>query len=71
MIACLAAITACGGSGNRGGKPAGETPSKSGGDKSWTKKENVPGGGRLSAVGFSIGNKGYIGMGTDDGIKLI
>ena len=78
IIASIAVITACWGCGSGGGKPAKETasqsgdgkpaketPSKSGGDNSWTKKENVPGGGRLSAVGFSIGNKGYIGAGGD------
>jgi len=29
----------------------------------WTRKADFPGEGRLNAVGFSIGNKGYIGTG--------
>ena len=29
----------------------------------WTQKTNFPGGGRSYAVGFSIGNKGYVGLG--------
>ena len=29
----------------------------------WTKKADFPGGARYDAVGFSIGNKGYIGTG--------
>ena len=32
----------------------------------WTNKENFGGVGRGSAVGFSIGSKGYIGTGIDD-----
>ena len=31
----------------------------------WTMKAVVPGGGRENAVSFSIGNKGYIGLGLD------
>jgi gliding motility-associated-like protein len=31
----------------------------------WTKKANFGGGARLLAVGFAIGNKGYIGTGQD------
>jgi N-acetylneuraminic acid mutarotase len=31
----------------------------------WTRKADVPGGGRENAVGFSIGNNGYIGLGLD------
>lgn len=31
----------------------------------WTKKTNFPGTGRAFAVGFSIGDKGYIGGGTE------
>ena len=33
----------------------------------WTKKADFPGNARASAVGFSIGNKGYIGTGVDAG----
>lgn len=33
----------------------------------WTKKEDFPGEGRYGAVGFSIGNKGYIGLGRAPG----
>jgi hypothetical protein len=33
----------------------------------WTKKANFPGNERSSAVGFSIGNKGYIGTGSGQG----
>ena len=61
MIAGLAICSmACknGGSGHK------ETTNQSGGS-SWTKKENVPGGGRLLAVGFSIGDKGYVGTGDN------
>lgn len=32
---------------------------------SWTQKQNFLGGKRSKAVGFSIGNKGYIGTGVD------
>lgn len=32
--------------------------------KTWTQKANVGGYARVDAVGFSIGNKGYIGTGT-------
>jgi N-acetylneuraminic acid mutarotase len=32
----------------------------------WTKKADFPGNARSSAVGFSIGNKGYIGTGNND-----
>lgn len=32
---------------------------------SWTQKADYGGGQRFGAVGFSIGNKGYIGLGTD------
>ena len=32
---------------------------------SWTKKANFAGTKRLSAVGFSIGDKGYVGLGSD------
>jgi len=31
----------------------------------WTKKADFPGNTQIDAVGFSIGNKGYIGMGWD------
>jgi len=31
----------------------------------WTKKADFPGNTRIGAVGFSIGNKGYIGLGSD------
>jgi N-acetylneuraminic acid mutarotase len=31
----------------------------------WTKKADFPGNTRIEAIGFSIGNKGYIGMGWD------
>ena len=31
----------------------------------WTRKADVPGGGRENAVGFSVGNNGYIGLGLD------
>src|SRR6185436_16374119 len=30
---------------------------------SWTQKANFPGPARIGAVGFSIGNKGYVGLG--------
>jgi N-acetylneuraminic acid mutarotase len=33
----------------------------------WTKKADFPGNTRSGAVGFSIGNKGYIGTGKSDG----
>src|SRR5215470_9056364 len=33
----------------------------------WTKKANFGGTSRDAAVGFSIGSKGYIGTGYDDG----
>ena len=32
----------------------------------WTAKANFPGGSRYAAIGFSIGDKGYIGTGKDD-----
>lgn len=32
---------------------------------SWTQKANFPGTARADAVGFSVGNKGYIGTGRD------
>lgn len=32
---------------------------------SWTKKADLPGVARLDAVGFSIGGKGYVGLGGD------
>ena len=31
----------------------------------WSRKADVPGGARIDAVGFSIGNNGYIAMGLD------
>ncbi len=31
----------------------------------WTQKADFPGNARVAAVGFSIGNKGYIGTGYD------
>jgi N-acetylneuraminic acid mutarotase len=31
----------------------------------WSQKANYPGGGRINATGFSIGQKGYVGMGQD------
>ncbi|WP_229238992.1 hypothetical protein, partial [Emticicia sp. C21] len=34
----------------------------------WTKKADIGGSGRSGAVGFSIGNKGYIGTGLGNGI---
>jgi N-acetylneuraminic acid mutarotase len=34
---------------------------------SWTQKADVGGVGRQAAVGFSIGNKGYIGIGVNSG----
>jgi len=33
----------------------------------WTKKADFPGIGRVAAVGFSIGSKGYIGTGNNNG----
>ncbi|MBI3502495.1 MAG: T9SS type A sorting domain-containing protein [Bacteroidetes bacterium] len=36
----------------------------------WTQKADFGGGNRLGAVGFSIGTKGYIGIGTDTGYIL-
>lgn len=33
----------------------------------WTLKDSLPGQGRLGAVGFSIGNKGYVGSGSKAG----
>lgn len=35
----------------------------------WTRKADFPGGARYDAVGFSIGNKGYIGTGASGGIS--
>jgi N-acetylneuraminic acid mutarotase len=35
----------------------------------WTQKANFPGGVRAFASGFSIGNKGYIGLGSDGNIS--
>jgi Galactose oxidase, central domain len=32
----------------------------------WTRKADLPGGARYSAAGFSIGSKGYIGIGDDN-----
>ncbi|HOY33406.1 MAG TPA: kelch repeat-containing protein [Bacteroidales bacterium] len=32
-------------------------------NNTWTQKANIPGVGRFSACGFSIGNKGYVGLG--------
>jgi N-acetylneuraminic acid mutarotase len=32
----------------------------------WTLKESYPGSGRITAVGFSIGDKGYVGTGCRD-----
>jgi N-acetylneuraminic acid mutarotase len=32
----------------------------------WTQKADLPGNGRASAVGFSVGNKGYIGTGYNN-----
>ncbi len=37
---------------------------------SWTQKTNLTGSARKFATGFSIGNKGYIGLGTDGGSDL-
>ena len=37
------------------------------GTNKWTKKANVGGGARAYAVGFSVGGKGYIGMGEFSG----
>ena len=31
----------------------------------WTSKANIIGHGRMAGAGFSIGNKGFVGMGTD------
>ena len=33
----------------------------------WIKRASCPSGGRFSGAAFSIGNKGYIGMGTGEG----
>src|SRR5690242_15033497 len=32
----------------------------------WTQKASFPGGGRVYAVGFSIGGKGYVGSGINE-----
>jgi N-acetylneuraminic acid mutarotase len=37
----------------------------------WTKKADFGGIARYGAVGFSIGNKGYIGTGSDEGNSLL
>lgn len=34
----------------------------------WTKKHDAPGAARTHAIGFTIGNKGYIGMGGESGM---
>ncbi len=33
----------------------------------WTQKANFGGGGRITAIGFCIGNRGYVGMGDPPG----
>jgi N-acetylneuraminic acid mutarotase len=43
----------------------GSTP---GGPGTWTQKSNIGGAGRFSPIGFSIGNKGYVGTGTTIGV---
>lgn len=35
----------------------------------WTQRPDFPGGARYGAIGFSIGNKGYIGLGTNKNIR--
>jgi hypothetical protein len=37
--------------------------------QTWTQKEDFGGSGRYSASGFSIGNKGYIGLGGDSELE--
>lgn len=34
----------------------------------WTQKANILGGPRMKATSFSIGNKGYVGTGSDNGL---
>lgn len=34
---------------------------------SWTQKADFPGSGRIEAIGFSIADKGYVGMGYNNG----
>lgn len=36
----------------------------------WTKKANFPGGDRDKAVGFSIGEKGYVGLGAGHNLEV-
>ncbi len=36
--------------------------------ETWTQKAVLPGGVRDGAVGFSIGNKGYVGTGYHSGL---
>jgi len=61
IVACLAVMTTYWSCKDKDSDPTeNPDPDEIG---TWTKKENVPGGGRLAAVGFSIGNKGYIGIG--------
>ncbi|MBL0138244.1 MAG: hypothetical protein IPP86_06900 [Bacteroidetes bacterium] len=37
---------------------------------SWTQKSNFSGAGRQSGIGFSIGTKGYVGLGNDQSIAF-
>lgn len=37
---------------------------------SWSQKANFPGGARWYAVGFSIGGKGYVGLGYDGSVPV-
>ncbi|TAL57433.1 MAG: hypothetical protein EPN85_14095, partial [Bacteroidetes bacterium] len=39
--------------------------------QSWTQKANFPADGRIHATGFSIGLKGYIGIGMTTGLTLL
>lgn len=32
----------------------------------WVRRASIPGGNRRGAIGFAVGGKGYIGLGTDD-----
>ncbi len=41
-------------------------PDKNGNNAFWSHAENFPGGGRAEAVGFSVANQGYVGLGTTD-----
>jgi hypothetical protein len=35
----------------------------------WIKRASLPGGGRFNGVAFAIGDKGYVGLGTGEGVS--